>query len=172
MPSTSVVFWAPSKKTDLSMLPGVGSSASMPANSPIQVVPTMATSGVLFAVMAVVNLSCAASHGMAVTCTLTPGFAASNSLASVGRFWPSAPMAQTVIVPLAAPELTALPVAAAPPPASSRPQADTVRAKAVTPARVMAEVRLIGLSLSGWGAGNRWWKGSPGAGEPGGEPAG
>ena len=82
----------------------------MPANSPIQVVPTIATSGVLFAVIAVVNLSCAASHGIAVTFTLTPGLAASNSLASLGRFSPSAPMAQTVMLPLAAPELTALPV--------------------------------------------------------------
>ena len=122
----------------------------MPANSPIQVVPTIATSGVLLAVIAVVNLSCAASHGIAVTCTLTPGFAASNSLVSLGRFSPSAPMAHMVMVPLAAPELTALPVSAVPLPASSRPQADTVRAKAVTPARVMAELRLIGLSLSGW----------------------
>ena len=76
----------------------------MPANSPIQVVPTMATSGVLFAVIAVVNLSCAASHGMAVTCTLTPGLAASNSLVSSGSFSPSAPMAHTVMVPVAAPE--------------------------------------------------------------------
>src|SRR3954447_1644238 len=132
------------------MLPGVGSRASMPANSPIHVVPTIATSGVLLAVMAVVNLSWAASQGMAVTWTLTPGLAASNSLTRSGSFSPSAPMAQTLIVPVAAPELTALPVAAAPPPASSRPQADTVRARAVTPARVMAEVRLIGLSLSGW----------------------
>jgi len=96
-----VVFWAPEKKADLSIDAGVGSSASSPANSPIQVVPTIAASGVLLAVMAVVNLSCAASQGIPVTCTVTPGFAVSNSLARAGSFSPSAPMAHTVIVPLA-----------------------------------------------------------------------
>ena len=55
MPFTSVVFWAPSKKADLSIDGGVGSSASLPANSPIQVVPTIAASGVVPAVIAVVN---------------------------------------------------------------------------------------------------------------------
>src|SRR4051794_14391809 len=163
VPSTSVVFWAPSKNTDLSMLPGVGSSAPMPANSPIHVVPTIATSGVLLAVIAVVNLSWAASQGIAVTCTLTPGLADSNSLTSSGRFWPSAPMAQTLMVPVAAPELTALPVWAAPLPASWRPQADTVRANRATLATVVAVVRLIGLSLSGWGMGG----GLRGEGRPG-----
>ena len=132
-------------------LPGVGSRAPSSANSPIHVVPTIATSGVLLAVIAVVNLSCAASQGMAVTSTLAPGLAASNSFASAGRFSPSAPMAQTVMVPVAAP--------LAPPRRSHRralggiprPQADMVSAAAATPATVMVEVRLIGLSLS------RWW---------------
>ena len=53
--------------------------------------------------MAVWYLLCAASHGMAVTSTLTPGFAASNSLTSSGSFSPSAPCAHTVMVPVAGP---------------------------------------------------------------------
>jgi hypothetical protein len=134
----------------LSIWAGVGSSASLLANSPIQVVPTIATSGVLPAVMAVVNLSCAASHGMAVTLTLTPGLADSKSFVSLGRLSPSAPIAQTVISPVALPVSTAAPVWPAAPPLSSepRPQAVTVRAAAVMHATVMAVVRLIGLSLS------------------------
>src|SRR6476661_9841928 len=149
VPFTSVVFCAPSKKADLSIWAGVGSSASLLANSPIHVVPTMATSGVLPAVMAVVNLSCAASQGMAVTSTLTPGLAVSKSLVSLDRLSPSAPMAQTVIVPVALPLLTAAPVwPAAPPLSAPRPQALTVRAAAVMHATVMAVVRLIGVSLS------------------------
>src|SRR6476661_3766741 len=150
VPFTSVVFCAPSKKEDLSIDAGVGSMALLLANSPIHVVPTMATSGVLPAVMAVVNLSCAASHGMAVTWTLTPGLAASKSVVSLDRLSPSAPIAQTVIVPLALPVLTAAPVwpAALPPASALRPQAVMVRAAAVMHATVMAVVRLIGLSLS------------------------
>ena len=108
MPFTSVVFWAPGKNWLLSNDGGVGSRAPRPANSPIQVVPTMAASGVLPAVMAVVNLSCAASHGIAVTFTLAPGLALSNCLASVGSLSPSAPIAHTVMVPLALPLLTSL----------------------------------------------------------------
>src|SRR6476620_9550982 len=171
VPFTSVVFCAPSKKADLSICAGVGSSASLLANSPIHVVPTMATSGVLPAVMAVVNLSCAASHGMAVTWILTPGLAASKSLVSLDRLSPSAPMAQTVIVPLALPVLTAAPVcpAAVPPLSALRPQAVTVRAAAVMHATVMAGVRRSGGSLAGvvsdggvgvWGRGGvGWWGG-------------
>ena len=68
-------------------------------------------SGVLPAVIAVVNLSCAASHGIAVTLTFTPGLAASNSLARSGSFSPSAPIAQTVRVPVAGPAATLLAVA-------------------------------------------------------------
>src|SRR6478672_2022529 len=150
VPPTSVVFCAPSKKADLSICAGVGSMASLLANSPIHVVPTMATSGVLPAVIAVVNLSCAASHGIAVTWTLTPGLAASKSFVSLGRLSPSAPMAQTVMVPVALPVLTAAPVwpALVPPLSALRPQAVTVRAAAVMHATVMAVVRLIGVSLS------------------------
>ena len=113
MSPTLVVSWAPGKNCELSIDFGVGSSAPRPANSPIHVVPTIAASGVLPAVIAVVNLSCAASHGIAVTFTFTPGLAASNSLASAGRFSPSAPIAQTVMVPVALPALTSLPVSAA-----------------------------------------------------------
>jgi len=51
-----VVFWAPSKNALLSIVAGVGSNACV-ANSPIQVVPTIAASGVLPAVIAVANLS-------------------------------------------------------------------------------------------------------------------
>src|SRR6476469_10455005 len=93
LPSTSVVFCAPPKNCEASIDLGVGSSASRPANSPIHVVPTIAASGVLPAVMAVVDLSCAASHGMAVTLTLTPGLAASKSVVSLDRLSPSAPIA-------------------------------------------------------------------------------
>src|SRR3954470_3952488 len=120
------------------------------ANSPIHVVPTIATSGVLPAAMAAVNLSCAASHGMPVTWTLTPGLAASKSFVSLDRLSPSAPIAQTVMVPVALPVLTAAPVwpAALPPLSALRPQAVTVRAAAVMHATVMAVERLIGVSLS------------------------
>src|SRR6478672_6106946 len=150
VPLTSVVFCAPSKKADLSICAGVGSMASLLANSPIHVVPTMATSGVLPEAIEAVNLSCAASHGMAVTWTLTPGLAASKSFVSLGRLSPSAPIAQTVIVPVALPLLTAAPVwpALVPPLSALRPQAVTVRAAAVMHATVMAVVRLIGVSLS------------------------
>src|SRR3954467_14408400 len=120
------------------------------ANSPIHVVPTIATSGVLPAAMWAVNLLCAASHGMPVTWTLTPGLAASKSFVSLGRLSPSAPIAQTVMVPVALPVLTAAPVwpAALPPLSALRPQAVTGRAAAVMHATVMAVVRLIGVSLS------------------------
>src|SRR4051794_14675444 len=120
------------------------------ANSPIHVVPTIATSGVLPAAMAAVNLSCAASQGMPVIWTLTPGLAASKSFVSLDRLSPSAPIAQTVMVPVALPVLTAAPVwpAALPPLSALRPQAVTVRAAAVMHATVMAVVRLIGVSLS------------------------
>ncbi|MFN8081753.1 MAG: hypothetical protein U0Q19_19510 [Kineosporiaceae bacterium] len=122
-PPGLVVFCAPLKKVLLSMLLGVGSSACV-ANSPIQVVPTIAASGVLPAVIAVANLSWAESHGMAVTCTVTPGLAASNCLASAGSFSPSVPIAQTVIVPVALPELTAPAVPVEVPAESAdRPQA-------------------------------------------------
>src|SRR5688500_10609762 len=112
----------------------------MPANSPIHVVPTMATSGVLLAVIEVVNLSCAASQGMAVTLILEPGLAAPNSFARVGRFSPSAPIAQTEIVPVAAPDLTAAPVSPPVLSALSRPHADRVSAAAVRLATVMVVV--------------------------------
>src|SRR3954454_20873833 len=103
---------------------GVGASAPCPASSPIQVVPTMAASGVLPAAIAVMNLSCAESQGIAVTCTFTPGFAASKSLARAGSFSPSAPIAQIVRDPVALPAemLSALPEAAEEVPLS-RPQA-------------------------------------------------
>ena len=97
----------------------------------------MATSGVLPAVMAVVNLSCAASHGIAVTLTLTPGLALSKSLASSGSLSPSAPIAQTVMVPVALPLLTSWRRSGRrPPPLSAlRPQAVRVRAAAVMQSR-------------------------------------
>src|SRR5690349_15463819 len=107
----------------------------------------MAASGVLPAVMAVVNLSCAASHGIAVTFTLAPGLALSNSLASVGSLSPSAPIAQTVMVPLALPLLTSLAwsfEAAAP---VLRPQADRARAAVASVATVIAGLRLIVVLL-------------------------
>src|SRR6478609_5954439 len=151
VPPTSVVFCAPSKKADLSIWLGVGSRASLPASSPIHVVPTMARSGVLFAVTAVMNLSCAAFHGIAVTLTVSPGLAVSKSLISSGSLSPSAPMAHMVRLPLAAPVLTAAPVwAAAPPLSALRPQAVMVRAAAVMQATVIAVVRLIRcLTFSG-----------------------
>src|SRR3954451_22681861 len=147
MPLTSVVFCAPGKNALLSNDGGVGSRAPRPANSPIHVVPTIAASGVLSAVMAVVNLSWAESHGIAVMLTLAPGLALSNFLASAGSFSPSAPIAHTVIVPLALPPLTSLawsPEAAAP---VSRPQADRASAAVVSVATVIAELRLIVVLL-------------------------
>src|SRR6478672_600963 len=130
VPFTSVVFWAPGKNWLLSNDGGVGSRAPRPANSPIQVVPTMAASGVLPAVMAVVNLSCAASHGIAVMFTLAPGLALSNCLASVGSLSPSAWSVEAV-----APVL--------------RPQADRARAAVASVATVIAGLRLIMSSPSG-----------------------
>src|SRR6476661_5284468 len=124
LPSTSVVFCAPPKNWEASIDLGVGSSAPRPANSPIHVVPTMAASGVLPAVMAVVNLSCAASHGIAVMFTLAPGLALSNCLASVGSLSPSAPIAHTVMVPLALPLLTSLAWSVEAGASVLRPQAD------------------------------------------------
>src|SRR3954467_9412770 len=147
MPLTSVVFCAPGKNTLLSNDGGVGSRAPSPANSPIHVVPTIAASGVLSAVMAVVNLSWAESHGIAVMLTLAPGLALSNCLASAGSFSPSAPIAHTVIVPVALPLLTSLAgvlEAAAP---VSRPQADRARAAVASVATVIAGLRLIVVLL-------------------------
>src|SRR6476661_9034024 len=173
LPSTSVVFCAPPKNWEASIDLGVGSSASRPANSPIHVVPTMAASGVLPAVMAVVNLSCAASHGIAVTLTLAPGLAASKSLARAGSFSPSAPMAHTVMVPVALPALMSLAVAVSAAAPLSRPQAVSVRAAAARVATATTGVRLIGFlsfvgcggreSRVGYGAGAPWVRGGSGA---------
>src|SRR5665647_1234401 len=166
VPPTSVVFCAPSKKRLLSIVAGVGSSA-WAANSPIQVVPIMAASGVLPAVMAVANLSWAASQGTAVTSTLTPGLAASKSLVSLGRLSPSAPMAQTEMVPVALPELTvaAVPVAVAPV-FADRPQAASpmlvVRASATT--AVVRMLRFIFCFLLGRAVAR--WDGSASTRDP------
>ena len=91
----------PAKNPASSNSAGAGSNAS--AKSPIQVVPIWATSGVCPPAMAVWYLLCAASQGMAVTSTVTPGLAASNSLSNAGRFSPSAPCAHIVSVPVAGP---------------------------------------------------------------------
>src|SRR5687767_10365997 len=97
---------------------GVGSKAA--AKSAIQVVPICATSGVVLPAIAVWYLLCAASHGIAVTLTFTPGFAASNCLSRPGSACPSAPCAHNVIVPVAGP--LASPPGEGPDPAvSSRP---------------------------------------------------
>ena len=79
------------------------------ANSPIQVVPTSVTSGVSPAAMALAILSCAASHGIAVTSTVASGFASSNAAAKSPRTSPSVPMAQTSMVPEALPSSMASP---------------------------------------------------------------
>lgn len=105
-----MVFWATLKNALLPMDPGVASSASMRANSPIQVVPTIARSGVLLALIALVNLSCAESHGMAVTVILVPGLSASNFLASWPSSSPLVPIAQTVRLPVAFPAASEDPV--------------------------------------------------------------
>ena len=95
--------------------------------------------------MAVWYFWCAASHGMAVTSTLTPGFAASNSLTSSGSFSPSAPCAHTVMVPVAGP--CAMPAADSGVAADSfsllRPQALSATTAASRPAVTMAFLRNI-----------------------------
>ena len=85
------------------------------ANSPIQVVPIRLTSGVLPLAMAAEILSCAASHGTAVTLTVASGLADSKSLTKSWSFSPSVPIAQTLMVPLALESSMAVP---APGPAS------------------------------------------------------
>ena len=73
------------------------------ANSPIHVVPTRVTSGVSPEAIALAILSCAASHGMAVTLTSASGLASEKSETKSPRTSPSVPMAQTSIVPEALP---------------------------------------------------------------------
>jgi len=101
-------------------------------------------------VIAVASLSWAASNGMGVTLIFTPGLRASNSLASVGSLSPSPPMAQTVMVPVALPELTVAALSAGVAAFSvDRPQADrpiaAVRASATT--AVTLVLRFIVLLL-------------------------
>ena len=85
------------------MLAGASSSVCVRASSPIHVVPTIATSGAWLPATLVRILSCAASTGIYVTLTFTPGFSASNSFVSLPRISPSLPHAQTLIVPVAFP---------------------------------------------------------------------
>ncbi|MCY1234244.1 hypothetical protein D9M72_468200 [compost metagenome] len=120
VPSTSVDFTEPGKKSLASISLGVASNEL--AKSPIQVVPIWATSGVVPPAMAVWYLLSAASQGMAVTLTLTPGFSASKSLRSAGRASPSLPWAHRVMVPDAWPEAMGLADDAADEPAVSLPQ--------------------------------------------------
>ena len=125
MPSTTVVSHAPSKNVLWSNSPdGVGSNAPVLANSPIQVVPIMLTSGVCWPAMAVAILSWAASNGNDVTVTLASGLSLVKSSASWVSFSPSAPMAHTVISPVALPAAISLPAGWPPEPESpsSRPQ--------------------------------------------------
>src|SRR4051812_43797228 len=99
--------------------------------------------------MAVVNLSCAPAQGTAVTLTVVPGLAVSNCFARAGSFSPSAPIAQTVTVPLAGPAPTD--AAEVPEPALPlvpRPHAVAVSAAAAQQAMVTAMVRLIDVSPS------------------------
>src|SRR5919199_6290276 len=105
-------------------------------------------SGVLRAVIAVLNLSCAASQGIAVTLTVPPGLAAWNFLARSGSFSPSAPMAHTVRVPVAAPDAMLLVV----PPLVDcpllRPHAGSAAAVGATRAAERKVLRRIRISLS------------------------
>ena len=79
------------------------------ANSPIQVLPTSVTSGVSPAAMALAILSCAASHGTAVTFTSASGFSSMNAAEKSPSTSPSVPMAQTSMVPEALPSSMASP---------------------------------------------------------------
>src|SRR4051812_46070060 len=106
------------------MLDGTSSRVLVRASSPIHVVPTMATSGALPPATLVRILSCAASTGTAVTLTLVPGLAASNSLVILPSNSPSLPQAQTLMVPVALPDEIGLSLD--PPP----PQAATTSASA------------------------------------------
>jgi hypothetical protein len=78
-------------------------------NSPIQVVPTSVTSGVSPEAMALAILSCAASHGIAVTLTSVSGFSSVKAAEKSPRISPSVPMAHTSMVPLASPSEMASP---------------------------------------------------------------
>ena len=106
------------------MRSGVGSRAPVSANSPIQVVPIIDTSGVSPAAIAVEILSCAASHGIAVTLISASGFSSTNAAAKSPSFSPSVPIAQTSMAPEASPSATSSAGSAAGPadPPSPRPQ--------------------------------------------------
>src|ERR1700712_4228663 len=129
---------------------GVGTKAS--EKQPIQVVPICAISGVVPPAMAVWYLLCAASQGIAVTLTVTPGFAASNCLAKAGRPSPSSAWAQMFSVPVAGPVAMVLAALAADSPVllavSLRPQAVSTSAAAnSTAAAGLALIRNIDVPL-------------------------
>ena len=69
------------------------------ANSPIHVVPIRLTSGTSPPAMALTIRSWAASHGTAVTSTLTSRNSSMNWSASTPRLSPSVPIAHTVMSP-------------------------------------------------------------------------
>lgn len=127
----------------------------MPANSPIQVVPIIATSGVVPAVIELTNFSWAESHGTGVTLTVMSGYSSSKPATRSGSASPSAPIAQTSSSPEASSVETASPVsgAASPPaPPSSRPQPVRARAVVVVSATSRVERRMSvapRLSLAG-----------------------
>src|SRR5689334_9414563 len=66
-------------------------------NSPAQVVPSWVTSGVCLPATAVISLSCATFHGIAVTLTLMSGLACWNCWMTslLPSLSPSSPIAQT-----------------------------------------------------------------------------
>jgi len=135
---TSVVLSAPSKKPSVEISSGTVAKAS--AKSAIQVEPIIATSGVLPPAMAVWILLCAASHGIGVTSIFTSGFAFSNSATRSGRASPSAPIAQTEIVPVAGPSSSVVTSSAPPAVSSVRPHplnSIDAAATAATPPRIL-----------------------------------
>ena len=131
---------APGKQSSVATSSGVGSSASSPTNSAIQVEPTWATSGAVPAAIAEVNLSWALSQGTGVTSTVASGFCSWKPLSSSGSFSPSAPIAQTVSEPVAAPSAIGSAGAALSPPevSSGRPQAASRPSAAAAPSPVTA----------------------------------
>src|ERR1044072_26116 len=136
------VSHAPGKKSSLfTKSGGVTSSAPVLANSPIQVVPSIVTSGVCWPAIAAAILLCAPSQGTAVTVTLASGFSFMKSSASTDSFSPSVPIAQMVMLPDALPCETSLPSSALSSP-ESRPQAEAAGVPAVTAAS--STVRLVG----------------------------
>jgi hypothetical protein len=148
-PASSVVSTEPAKKSLVSMPSGTGANAS--PNSAIQVVPIIATSGVVPAAMAVWNLSRAASQGIGTTSMSTSGLASTKSCTKSGRASPSVPMAHTESSPLASPDprvdASVLPVL---PVSSERPHAvSAVRASAVTRATRAAGRIMVRSSSNG-----------------------